>query len=368
MLNELKKYRENLHKIPETGFKEFKTQAYILEVLKDYSCEISHPDSTAVCAFFKVNDGTSIALRSDMDALPNKENTGLPYSSEHNEMMHSCGHDGHMAMLLGIAKEINENIDKLTNNVLLIFQPAEEGGGGAEILCQKGILKQYKVSKIFGIHLWPDIPKHAVASCPGGILAKSTEMNIIVSGKSAHVANSEDGIDALYISSKFLCALYDMVDNELPKEEYKLLKFGKMESGVIRNSISSITVLEGTMRCFDEDLFEFMLEKIFEITEEFEAEFGCTIQVFYNSGYPSVNNDPIVFEETKKILSDKYEFITLEKPYMQAEDFSFYLQRVPGILLLLGVGHTPPLHSEKFNFDEEILETGVNVYKTLLGI
>lgn len=370
MQNLTKIHRQHLHTIPELGFEEHKTKAYILDTLKQYSCEITEPCSTAVCAFFKspIKDCGCIAFRSDMDALPITESTGLQYASCHENFMHACGHDGHMAMLLAFAAEIDDNLENLSYNVLLIFQPAEEGGGGGEELCKAGILSKYKVSKIYAYHLWPGIEKHAIASRAGALMAKTTEMDLIIEGKSAHCASADQGIDSLYIGCQFLCDIYKMAETEVPKEEFRLLKFGEAQSGTIRNIISADTRFYGTMRCFNMSIFDFMLKRIHEIAKGYEDQYGCTITIVYNAGYPPVINDPSIFEDTKNTLSEEFNFKTIEVPYMQAEDFSFYLQQIPGMLMFLGVGDTPPLHNDKFNFDESVLETGVQAYKKLLGI
>ncbi|WP_027398780.1 M20 metallopeptidase family protein [Anaerovorax odorimutans] len=366
----LKKYRRDLHKIPELGFEEYKTKAYILNILKEYNCEIINPYGTAVCAYFKCKNknNETIAFRGDMDALPITESTGLDFSSSHSGLMHACGHDGHIAMILGLAYEIEKNLNKLPCNVLLIFQPAEEGGGGAQKLCDTGILSKYNVSKIYGYHLWPGVEKYAIASRPHALMAKTTEMDIIIKGKSAHCANADKGIDSLYIGCQFLCDIYKMVETEVPKDEFKLLKFGKAESGTIRNIISAYTHFYGTMRCFNMDIFDFMLKRIKETAKNYEEKYKCNIIVEYNEGYPPVINDPEVFKDAENKLSKEFIFKNIEIPYMQAEDFSFYLQEIPGMFMFLGIGDTYPLHSDKFNFDEDVLELGVKAYKKLLGI
>lgn len=370
----LKEYRKILHQIPEMGFKEFKTSKYILDNLSKYDCKILQPCDTAVCAYFACsstkegNETETIAFRCDMDALPTMENTNRAFHSKHPGYMHSCGHDGHMAMLLGLAYVLNTRLQDLQFNVLLIFQPAEEGGGGGRNICDTGLLEEYKVSKIYGFHLWPGIEKGVIASKPGPLMAKTTEMDIIIKGKSAHCANADQGIDALYIGCQFICDAYKMADEEISKDEHHLLKFGKAESGIIRNVISDQTIFYGTMRAFDMKVFDFMLHRLKEIAASYESKYGCTIEIQYNAGFPSVQNSNKLFEEARDLLTPSFTFKTLETPYMQGEDFSFYMKRVPGLFLFLGTGDTAPLHSEKFDFDEEILEIGLNVYLKLLHL
>jgi amidohydrolase len=374
MENSVRKYRRDLHQIPELGFDVLKTKDYIVKVLQQYRCKITEVCGTGICAFFqseqKQNQGgfmETVAFRSDMDALPIVEQTNAPYCSCHEGKMHACGHDGHMAMLLALAGELNERIESLSCNVLLIFQPAEETTGGAGDICATGILSDYSVKKIYGIHLWPMIKKHAIASRPGEFMAKSSEIDIEIRGKSAHCAEAEEGIDALWIGCKLLNDLYEMVQNELAKQAFCLLKFGKLTSGTVRNAISDRTELQGTLRCFDMETFHYVLKRMDEIAANYEQKYLCSITVKHTEGYPPVINDPNLFEESRKALQE-FDFTIFEKPFMLAEDFSFYQQKVPGLFLFLGTGTSIPLHNNKFDFDEEILETGVQVYLKLLEL
>lgn len=369
----LKQYRQDLHRIPELGFEVYKTKAYILEQLNQYDCEIVEVCGTGVCAFFQSREenGTgrkregTIALRSDMDGLPVAEETGAPYASIHQGAMHACGHDGHMAMLLAVAGEVSRIIHTLPCNVLLIFQPAEETTGGAGDICATGILQKYGVKKIYGFHLWPMLEKHAVGTRANEFMAKSSDIDIVIHGKSAHCARAEEGIDALEAGCRMVGELYRMEKEELPDSEYRLLKFGKMESGTVRNAISAKTVIEGSVRCFHEDTGSYLFKRMEEIAASYEKEYGCKITFERSDGHPAVINDPELFEEAKDILSD-YQFHTFEKPFMLAEDFSCYQKEVPGLFLFLGTGTGIPLHNNRFDFDEDVLATGVDVYMKLL--
>lgn len=369
----LKTYRRDLHRIPELGFEVYKTKEYILEVLKNCDCEISEVCGTGICAFFQSReDGgkgekrrKTVALRSDMDGLPVTEETGAEYASVHKDAMHACGHDGHMAMLLAVAKELDRIIHSLPHNVLLIFQPAEETTGGAGDMCRTGILSKYAVERIYGFHLWPMLDHHVVGSRTNEFMAKSSELDIIIEGKSAHCANAEEGIDALEIGCRLVSELYRMEKDELPDTEYRLLKFGKMESGSVRNAISARTVLQGSVRCFHDETGNYLFRRIEEIAAAIEKEYGCRIRFERNDGHPAVINDPRLFEEAKELLSD-YQFHTFEKPFLLAEDFSCYQKEVPGLFLFLGTGTNIPLHNGRFDFDEDVLQTGVDVYLKLL--
>lgn len=369
----LKKYRQDLHRIPELGYEVYKTKDYILEQLQHYRCEISEVCKTGVCAFFQSReDGgkgrireNTIALRSDMDGLPVTEKTGAPYCSIHEGVMHACGHDGHMAMLLALAGELDQIIHTLPHNVLLIFQPAEETIGGAKDICASGILSKYGVKRIYGFHLWPMLQKNVIGSRANEFMAKSSELDIIIEGKSAHCAKADQAIDALAIGCELVNALYQMEKLEIPASEYRLLKFGKMESGTVRNVISARTVLKGSVRCFHENTGDYLFRRIEEISSCYEKQYHCRITFVRNDGHPAVINNPQLFEEAKEFLSD-FEFHPFEKPFMLAEDFSCYQKEVPGLFLFLGTGTNIPLHSDTFDFDEDILNTGLQVYLRLL--
>lgn len=372
MNNLLQKYRQELHRIPELGFEVNKTRAYILEQLQPYHCEITEVGG-GVCVFFpsKEEDGkgrnreNTIALRSDVDALPVLEETGASYRSVHEGAMHACGHDGHMAMLLALAGELDQIIHTLPHNVLLIFQPAEETTGGAGDICATGILSKYGVKRIYGFHLWPMLKKNAIGSRANEFMAKSSNLDILIEGKSAHCAYAEQGIDALAIGCQFVNELYQMEKQEIPASEYRLLKFGKMESGTVRNAISAKTVLQGSVRCFHEETGNFLFRRMEEIAANYEETYQCRITIERHDGHPAVINNAQLFEEAKELLSD-FDFNTFDKPFMLAEDFSCYQKEVPGLFLFLGTGTNIPLHNSKFDFDEDVLRTGVEVYLKLL--
>lgn len=365
-------YRRDLHRIPEIGFELYKTRSYILDVLKQYDCEITEICG-GICAFFQAgspgSDGAgctdTIALRADMDALPVPEETGTDYASVHQGCMHACGHDGHMAMLLSVAGELQHRILTLPHNVLLIFQPAEETTGGAGDISASGILQKYNAKRIYGFHLWPMLPKGTVGSRAKEFMAKSSDLEVVIHGKSAHCANAEQGIDALAIGCELVGDLYRMEQTELPADTYRLLKFGKMQSGSVGNAISAKTVLNGSVRCYYDETGDFLFKRLYEIAEAAEKKYGCSIEFQRTDGHPAVINDEALFEEAQELLTD-FNFHTFEKPFLLAEDFSCYQKVIPGLFLFLGTGTGIPLHNSRFDFEEDVLETGVEIYLKLL--
>lgn len=368
LLEGVRQDRRALHKIPELGLKEYKTKSYLLSRLASYACEINEIGPTGICAFFSSTNpqqqGT-VAFRSDMDGLPTEEALDVPYRSLHTGVMHACGHDGHMAMLLGLAAELSKKGADLPQDVLLIFQPAEEGPGGAKLMIEAGILEEYDVRRMFALHVGPSERAHSIVTRAGAFMARSSELDIRIHGRSAHCSTPSKGIDALQIGCLLLSDLYQMEETILPKEQLRLLKFGKMQSGVVRNAISDFTLLQGTLRCYSDDVFDLLFNQIKQIASDYEKKYGCTIEIDCSDSYPAIHNDPELFRFAEAALSE-FDFINLRKPVMAADDFSFFAQRVPGLYLFLGTGKKTPLHSDVFDFDEEILATGVLAYLALI--
>ncbi len=364
MLEKLTAHRRALHQIPELERRLPKTRAYLEQVLRALPCQLIFPGGDAVSAFFDAGREDVIAFRSDMDALPIPEKNALPFRSQHPNAMHACGHDGHMAVLLCLAEYIAAHLSSLPHNVLLVFQPAEETTGGAKEICQSGVLEQHHVSRIFGLHLWPSLPSGIIGTRSGPLMARSCELTVEVLGKSAHIARQAEGIDALYAAVAFITRAYQMA-SEFKPGEFRLLRFGKMESGTARNAVSAYARLEGTLRTFSDELHLGLAQNLSEIAHALETELGCQIAIHLSEGYPPVTNAPLLYEQVMRYLGPEHLF-RLEEPTLITEDFSFYQQRVPGLFFFLGIGGQEPLHSDRFNFDERLLEPGLSLFQKLL--
>ncbi len=358
-------YRRHLHRIPELDNQLPETTDYIRSLLEPLGCKIFSPITGSVCAWFDAGKDDSVAFRADLDALPVPEQTGLPFASVHPGVMHACGHDGHTAMVLALAEYVSANLSRLPRNVLLIFQPSEETTGGAGKLCQAGVLERYRVRYIFGLHLWPGLEKGVIASRPGPLMARSNEVTVTVEGHSVHLSRASEGRDALTAGIAYLQRAYAMIDS-LPQAKPRVLRFGKMVSGTVRNAISGRTVLEGSLRTYREDTFRFCRRQLQDIGKALEAETGCAVTVHLSEGYPAVwNHEELYANVAAHLGADAPEL--LEAPVLAAEDFSFYQQCVPGVFFLLGVGDTAQLHAPEFDFDDEtVLPQGVAFLKRLL--
>lgn len=363
----VKKFRRDLHQIPELRLELPKTKEYITRVLEPLPCTLSFLTQSSVIAFFDAGKKKSVAFRSDMDALPVKEDNQCSYTSLTVGNMHACGHDGHMAMLLGFAIELSKYYKELDHNIVLIFQPGEESPGGAKPLCETGFLQTYNVKRIFAFHLWPMLDSAVIATRKNEFMSHASEVNIDIEGKSAHCARYQEGIDALEVAAQFIVDAYTMEKQELSKEVYRLLRFGKLTSGTVRNVVANHARIEGSLRSFQESTHQFMKERLYEIAKSYEEKAGVRFHFDINEGYPAVINDePLVTYIMKELEDDK--IVMLNKPEMIGEDFSYYQQIVPGMFFFLGTGTGISLHASTFDFNEEILMKGIETYIKLSRI
>ncbi len=358
MLELLRKYRRDLHRIPEIMYDLPKTRAYILDALRGTRARVDVTEKGGVTAFYDTGKPYAMAFRADMDALTVQEQTGAEFSSEHEGCMHACGHDGHMAMLLALCKWLEEHADELKCNVLAVFQPAEESGGGAEHIAKSGVFEKCNVKGIYALHVDPAFQPGVIATRPGAFMAKSSEVYITVHGKASHAAEWQKGVDSLEACAELYLNLLKM-ERSIEAGVPRLLKFGLMKSGAALNIISDKTELTGTMRAFSMDTFGWMKERLYDLAKECEDKYEVKVDIFMTDGYPPVINDEGLFEKARTALSG-YEFVEMEKPEMLAEDFAFYLSAVPGIMMKAGVGGDAKLHSPYFMFDEEALVPALN--------
>lgn len=370
VMKRLKEYRQALHQIPEVAFKEYKTHDFLVNALTSMGFQTKTYLETDVIVFVDAKSDQTIAFRSDIDGLPQEEKTDVSFKSIHEGRMHACGHDGHMSMLLEFAHHIASIKHELNVNILLIFQPAEEQIGGAHALIKAGLFKDYPVDAIFGIHVYPYLDEGFITSKSGYLMAQANELTIKVHGKSAHGAMPELGVDANHIASLFLSQVYAKVA-QLKDIMRVICTFGTIKGGTVRNIISELAVLEGTMRTYTPDEFKTVSTILEETKLSLESLFSCHIDVTIHEGYPAVHNDPTLYDTFKEAIKP-ISYIEMETPLLIAEDFSMYQQEVPGVFFFVGTkniekGYTHSLHSSYFNLDEKALETGVNAYQLILN-
>ena len=367
-LDQLRAHRRALHQIPEIGEKEYKTQAYIIEQLRELN-----PDDlrvfadTGVRAVFRGNGkGRAIAFRADIDALPVREETGCSYASQHEGFMHACGHDGHMANLLTFAQWLNAHRRELTDDVVLLFQPAEETVGGAKRMIEEGALENPHVDAVYGMHVMPDIPKGRIAVCAGPIMAQTCEMDFVIRGKSAHGATPHLGKDAITAMAHLLTLFQTTVARSVDPCQQALITIGKVRAGEQRNILASCAQMEGIVRTFSNQVYEGLEARIRDDLKGIEAAFGVETEFIKRVYYPCVENDPAEFERVRALLGERF---MQAKPRMTAEDFSYYQLSVPGVFVFCGCmddEHTAPLHASTFDFDEEALLPGLALFASLV--
>lgn len=369
----LTRWRRDLHRIPELDDELPETLAYLRGVLEDLPCEVLEPCPGALCAWFDLGRDSSVAIRADMDALPVPERTDAPYASAHPGRMHACGHDGHMAMALAAATWMGDvargRVDgvcaqELPRNVLVVFQPAEETTGGAARVCASGLFERVRAERVFGFHLWPELPAGTLASRPGALLARSSEVTAEFLGRASHIARWREGRDALAAATRFVPSAEAMC-GRLAEEsgEPCLLRFGRLEAGTVRNAIAGQARAEGSLRVFSDEMFDRAREAVAALADNAAAAEGCSVALGFSEGYPPVVNDADLFALAEAALPD---LARVEEPLLIAEDFSFYQRRLPGVFLLLGTGTNVPLHADTFDFDERVLLAGLDAYRRLL--
>ncbi len=355
----MKNNRKELHVLAEIGNKEYKTSNYIKNYLKSIGVEFEEMLETAVVGIIKgKNPKKTIAFRSDMDAL-----------TMGDKAMHLCGHDGHMSVLLGLVTYLNEQRENLMDNIVFIFQPAEEGPGGAKPLIDAGIVGKYNIDEIYGLHIYPEIPEGYVGTRPNYFLAQVGELDIDIIAKSGHGAMPQNGIDGIVLASSFIGSLQTIISRNISPLENAVLTIGKMEGGTRRNIIAENIRIEGTIRAFKPEVYETIKKRIRELAKGYEVAYNCSINVEIRDDYPAVNNNEALYEEFVEAIGQE-KVIKLE-PIMISEDFSFYQKEIPGLFFMLGArneekGFTNGLHSINFNFDESILGNALDVYVKLL--
>jgi amidohydrolase len=366
---ELTEIRRKLHSEPELSWEEVNTSAFVSEYLENLGISHRKTEPTGVIAEIKGGKaGKTVALRADMDALSVVElNKDLPYASKEEGKMHACGHDAHTAMLLIAAKALNDIKDELTGNVRLIFQPAEEVATGAKEMVKQGAVEG--VDHAFGIHIWSQMPTHKVACSPGPSFASADIFTVTFKGRGGHGAMPHDCIDASIVASSFVMNVQSVVSRTIDPQHPAVVTVGKMDVGTRFNVIAENAVIEGTVRCFDPETRDHIEKQLQVYAENVANIYGATAEVDYIRGTQAVINDEDSAKLVQKVASEAFgeEAVYDEKPTMGGEDFSFYLDEVPGSFALVGAGNPDKdtewaHHHGKFNVDEDALATGAELY------
>ena len=369
---EVVRLRRALHRRPELAFEEHETAALIAETLRDLGLDpTTGVAQTGVVAHIEGGrPGPTVALRADIDALPITEATGLDFASEVDGKMHACGHDAHSAMLLGAASVLQEVREDLAGTVRLVFQPSEEKApGGASVMIEEGVLGEMgghaRVDRIFGQHVFPELPAGMIGVRGGMFMASADEVYLTVRGKGGHAAAPERLVDAVLVQAHVLTALQAVVSRNRPPGVPSILSFGRIEAAGATNVLPDVVRLDGTFRSMDED-WRFRAHDLIRRTAEKTAEaFGATCEVKITVGYPALRNDEdaAAFARATAVALVGEDRVMDLPMWYASEDFAFYTEAVPGCFTILGVGNeaagiTSGLHTPTMTVDEDALRTG----------
>ena len=371
MHNELVAWRQKLHMIPELGFDTEETAAFVKKKLEEFGVdkvEVGLARNGVVALIHGKNEGPCIGLRADMDALPIMEVNDLPHKSQNDGKMHACGHDGHTTMLLGAAKYLCETRN-FSGTAVLIFQPAEEGHGGAKVMLDEGLFKRYNVSEVYAIHNMPGIKKGKFAINRGAMMAAADTFFITIKGTGAHGAYPHEGVDPIITAAQIVQALYSIISREIAPHKNVVMSITQINAGTASNIIPETVDIVGTVRTLDIEDAKLVERRIKEISQNMAQANNGTAEINYEYGYPATINDPkkaIVSAEVASSIVGT-EMVELDIPInMASEDFSYMLNLRPGAYVFLGQGDTPGLHHPEYDFDDDISPIGASWYASMI--
>ncbi|QDC09292.1 amidohydrolase [Oceanicola sp. D3] len=363
MQSEIAEWRRDFHMHPEILFETHRTSKIVAEKLRDFGCDevtegIGRTGVVAVIKGKANGSGKVIGLRADMDALPIHEQTGLDYASKTDGAMHACGHDGHTAMLLGAAKYLAEtrNFD---GTVVVIFQPAEEGGGGGREMCEDGMMERWGIQEVYGMHNWPGVPTGQFAIRPGAFFAATDQFIIDIEGKGGHAAKPQETVDSTVVASHTVLALQTIVSRSADPTKEVVVSVTSFEtSSKAFNVIPQRVQLKGTVRTLSADTRSMVEQRLPAIAEKTADVFGAVAKVQYLKGYPVMVNS----EEQTEFAAEVARSVAgecAEAPLvMGGEDFAFMLEERPGAYILVGNGDTAAVHHPEYNFNDEAIPAG----------
>jgi len=369
----LQTFRRELHQIPETALEEFKTHDYLLTKLKSWQQDYMTIKTvealpTAILVYFQgTNPVRTIGYRTDIDALPIQEATGLDFASQHPGKMHACGHDVHMTMALGLAQYFSQHQPK--DNLIIFFQPAEEAESGGKVAYDMGLFEgKWRPDEFYGIHDQPNLPAGTLSTLAGTLFAGTAELKVDVIGKGGHAAYPHLAKDPIVIAAELIIQLQTVVSRSVDPIAGGVVSVGVINGGFANNVIPDQVHFEGTVRSMTRTGLETMLTRIRKIAEGLAIANEVTINVSLESGsYLPVENDPILATQVINFMQKQSDInFELAQPAMTGEDFGYLLQHIPGVMLWLGVNDSHPLHSAQLTIDESALLPGYNALKSFL--
>ena len=363
--------RRELHEHPELMYEEFKTSELIRRELDKLDIPYKHPIAeTGVLASIGNGNGPCVALRADMDALPIHEETDVPFRSKIDGKMHACGHDCHVSMLLGAAKLLKEKENKINGTVKLLFQPAEEGGAGGKLMREEGALKDPAVERIFGLHVWPQMPSGQIGSREGTFLAATSSLSLTVKGVGGHAAVPQLTKDPVLTSARIITNLQSIISRELDPLDSGVVSITVIHGGNASNVIPSDVNVKGTLRSLTMDGLKELQKRVKEIAEGIAQTHGCEAIVEYvGNDYPPTVNDSDMWKFAKKVGIELLgnENVSDLDAVMGGEDFAYYTEKVKGCFVVLGMNNpdidaTYSVHHPMFKADEDALHIGTALH------
>jgi len=372
--------RRDIHAHPELGYEEVRTAALVVQWLQERGIEVHEGiGKTGVVGVIKGNqDGPGLAIRADMDALALQEENNFAHASQHAGKMHACGHDGHTASLMAAADYINQNRD-FAGTLYLIFQPAEEGGGGAKAMMDDGLFDRFSIDEIYGYHNWAGYAEGHVALAPGPVMASANEFKITITGKGSHAAMPHLGVDCLLVATHLVQALQSIVSRNTAPLESVVLSTTKIVASDATNIIAETCVLEGTVRCFTEANLVMVEERMAKLTTELCSAFGSHGELHFERAYPATVNHVAQTEHAARVAKQVVgeERVAEFTPTMGSEDFSFFLQEKPGCYLMIGNGEGEhrdaghglgpcALHNPSYDFNDGLIPVAASIWVALV--
>jgi amidohydrolase len=362
------KIRRDLHRIPETAYTEKKTAAYVGDYLNSLGLKVQ----TGIAQYGVVGlletdrPGPTVLIRADMDALPLKEDTGLDFASEHDGVMHACGHDAHMTMVLGAATVFTKIQNELAGNIKFLFQPAEEGPGGAKPMIEAGVMENPKVDYSIGCHVWHDIPEGTIGVRSGPFLAAMDRFDLKIKGKGGHGAMPHLCADPLEVGTQVVSALQRIVSRQTDPLQPAVVTIGTFHAGTAFNIIPSEAELSGTTRTFNPETWNAWETRLEKVIRGVCESMGVDFELKFSQGYPVTINDESAAEVVRRCAVKVVGEDNVVKPQrtMGGEDFAYYAQKSKGCFFALGVGRegAAPVHNPKFDFNEDVLMLGVETH------
>lgn len=371
MQDEITAWRRHLHKEPEIGFEVQKTAAFVAEKLKEFGCDevVTGIGRTGVVGTIigGRGDGPAIGLRADMDALPIRETSGVPHSSTIEGRAHACGHDGHTAMLLGAAKYLAETRN-FAGTVAVIFQPAEEGGGGGREMVREGMMERFGISRVFGMHNLPGLPVGQFAVTPGPIMAATAEFDIRIRGKGSHAAMPHRGIDPIVVASQIVLAFQAIVSRTVDPIDSAVLSVTRINGGDAYNVIPEYIDMSGTVRALKMAVMSETEDRMRAVCTGIAQANGAEANFHFKANYPVTDNNPDEALFAGNVAADVVGEAGIDRsalPLMAGEDFSYMLNARQGAFIFVGNGDTPNLHNPAYDFNDEITPYGVSYWVKL---